>query len=280
MTPITALHHQAETRPESTAFIMGGDVWSYARFAAEVDRLARGLSRAACDAGDRVALHLWNGPEIAIAYHACFRIGAIAAPLNTRLKSAELDSLLRRLRPALYIGQANLYAKVAGTDPMNSSGQCTFPRRWRRHRSSRAALDQALHRHYRRILARPGGYECARLAADDLRHHGRARNSLPIPCKPSERSREDIRHLGPREWSYRRLRRAHGSCQRGVLLARRDPAWRAADPDSAIRSRCRARCDRQAPLHLHARAALHVRAALFEAQTRPARGRSIRCGFA
>jgi acyl-CoA synthetase (AMP-forming)/AMP-acid ligase II len=64
-------------------------------------------------------LHLWNGPELAIAYHACFRIGAIAAPLNTRLKSAELDPLLRRLRPALYIGQANLYAKVAGTDPMN-----------------------------------------------------------------------------------------------------------------------------------------------------------------
>ena len=29
MTPITALHRQAETRPESTAFIMGGDVWSY-----------------------------------------------------------------------------------------------------------------------------------------------------------------------------------------------------------------------------------------------------------
>ena len=119
MTPITALQHQAETHPESTAFIMDGDVWSYARFATEVDRLARGLVGRGLRPGDRVALHLWNGPEIAIAYHACFRIGAIAAPLNTRLKSAELDSLLRRLRPALYIGQANLYAKVAGTDPMN-----------------------------------------------------------------------------------------------------------------------------------------------------------------
>jgi long-chain acyl-CoA synthetase len=119
MTPITALRHQAETRPESTAFVMGDDVWSYARFAAEVDRLARGLVARGLRRGDRVALHLWNGPELAVAYHACFRIGAIAAPLNTRLKSAELDPLLRRLRPALYIGQANLYAKVAGTDPMN-----------------------------------------------------------------------------------------------------------------------------------------------------------------
>ena len=98
---------------------MGRDIWSYARFAAEVDRLARGLVARGLRRGDRVALHLWNGPELAVAYHACFRIGAIAAPLNTRLKSAELDPLLRRLRPALYIGQANLYAKVAGTDPMN-----------------------------------------------------------------------------------------------------------------------------------------------------------------
>ena len=119
MTPITALRHHAETRPESTAFVMGKDVWSYARFAVEVDRLARGLIARGLRRGDRVALHLFNGPELAVAYHACFRIGAIAAPLNTRLKSAELDQLLRRLRPALYIGQANLYAKVAGVDPMN-----------------------------------------------------------------------------------------------------------------------------------------------------------------
>jgi hypothetical protein len=98
---------------------MGKDVWSYARFAVEVDRLARGLIARGLRRGDRVALHLFNGPELAVAYHACFRIGAIAAPLNTRLKSAELDPLLRRLRPALYIGQANLYAKVAGVDPMN-----------------------------------------------------------------------------------------------------------------------------------------------------------------
>ena len=119
MTPITALRHHAETRPESTAFVMGKDVWSYARFAVEVDRLARGLVARGLRRGDRVALHLFNGPELAVAYHACFRIGAIAAPLNTRLKSAELDPLLRRLRPALYIGQANLYAKVAGADPMN-----------------------------------------------------------------------------------------------------------------------------------------------------------------
>jgi len=57
-----------------------------------------------------------NVPEFAVALCACFQIGAIAAPLNTRLKSAELRPLLQRLLPALYIGQADLYPQIAATD--------------------------------------------------------------------------------------------------------------------------------------------------------------------
>jgi acyl-CoA synthetase (AMP-forming)/AMP-acid ligase II len=66
--------------------------------------------------GSRVALHMANVPELAVAFCACFQIGAIAAPLNIRLKSAELRPLLQRLLPALYIGQADLYRHVAATD--------------------------------------------------------------------------------------------------------------------------------------------------------------------
>jgi long-chain acyl-CoA synthetase len=66
--------------------------------------------------GDRVALHMANLPELVVAYHACFRVGAIAAPLNIRFKTAELGPLLQRLRPALYIGQADLYSQVASID--------------------------------------------------------------------------------------------------------------------------------------------------------------------
>jgi acyl-CoA synthetase (AMP-forming)/AMP-acid ligase II len=57
-----------------------------------------------------------NLPELIVAYYACFRTGAIAAPLNNRFKTAELEQVLRRLQPALYIGQAHLYAAVAPLD--------------------------------------------------------------------------------------------------------------------------------------------------------------------
>ena len=39
--------------------------------------------------GDRVAFLLRNGPEIVLCYYACFKIGAIAVPLNVRF-DAEL----------------------------------------------------------------------------------------------------------------------------------------------------------------------------------------------
>jgi len=49
-----------------------------------------------------------NRPEMVVALYACFRIGAIAVPMNVRLKAAELTPLLQRLRPALYIGHDDL----------------------------------------------------------------------------------------------------------------------------------------------------------------------------
>jgi acyl-CoA synthetase (AMP-forming)/AMP-acid ligase II len=59
---------------------------------------------------------MMNCPEILVGYHACYRLGAIAAPLRTAFKFAELAPLLQRLRPALYVGQAALYQNVAPID--------------------------------------------------------------------------------------------------------------------------------------------------------------------
>jgi acyl-CoA synthetase (AMP-forming)/AMP-acid ligase II len=116
MTATSVLYELTKTRPKHVAFIKENETWTYERLAAEVDRLARGLVRRGLRKGDRVALHMANLPELIIAYHACFWAGLIAAPLNIRLKTAELRPLLERLRPSLYIGQATLYEKVASID--------------------------------------------------------------------------------------------------------------------------------------------------------------------
>src|ERR1700743_2391191 len=109
MTPTHTLFRQADNRPAGVAFVSRGEVWTYRRLADEVECLAQALNARGLQRGDRIALHMANLPELVVAYYACFRIGAIAAPLNNRFKTAELRPLLRRLQPALYLGQAELY---------------------------------------------------------------------------------------------------------------------------------------------------------------------------
>lgn len=114
--PIDVLTQRAQSRPESTAFVFEDEVWTYRRLAVESTRVAHGLAAMGVRAGDRVALHMMNRPEMIVAYYACFRLGAIAAPLRTAFRFAELAPLLQRLQPALYIGESALYPNVAAVD--------------------------------------------------------------------------------------------------------------------------------------------------------------------
>ena len=116
MTPMGALIHQAQVRSTSAAFVFHEEIWTYERLAAEAERLARGMAARGVGEGDRVALHMMNRPELIVAYYACFQLGAIAAPLRTAFKFAELAPILRRLKPTLYIGDADLYDNVAAVD--------------------------------------------------------------------------------------------------------------------------------------------------------------------
>src|ERR1700675_4821115 len=116
VTPAGALMHQVQTRPKSAAFVFHEEVWTYERLSVEAQRLARGLALRGVGPGDRVAIHMVNRPEMIVAYYACFQLGAIAAPLRTAFKFAELAPLLQRLQPPLYIGEPGLHDNVAPVD--------------------------------------------------------------------------------------------------------------------------------------------------------------------
>ncbi|MBO0755656.1 MAG: AMP-binding protein [Bradyrhizobiaceae bacterium] len=57
---------------------------------------AAGLRKAGIDPGARVALWLPNGADYLAAIFACARLGALAVHVNTRFRTAEVASLLRR----------------------------------------------------------------------------------------------------------------------------------------------------------------------------------------
>ena len=67
-----------------------GRRFTYAEFDAAVNRTAWLLATQGIRKGDAVSLLMPNGPEYIIAYFACFKLGALAGPVNSLLKSEEI----------------------------------------------------------------------------------------------------------------------------------------------------------------------------------------------
>lgn len=110
---VDALRRVAETTPDRPAVIVGNRVVTYR----ELDRLSSAAAAHLADdgvcPGECVALHLTNGIELVVAYLACFKSGAIALPINTRFKTAEIDYVLRHARAAAYVGQSALAREIS-----------------------------------------------------------------------------------------------------------------------------------------------------------------------
>jgi len=87
-----------------------GRRWTYAELGEEVERLAAGLAAAGVGRGDVVLFQLYNGPEFALLYLACHRLGAIGCPVNFRLASGETAHVLDDSRPRVYVHDAALSA--------------------------------------------------------------------------------------------------------------------------------------------------------------------------
>lgn len=68
--------------------------FSYAEFNDAVNRVASTLQSLEISKGDVVSLLLPNGAEYIIAYFACWKLGAIAGPVNSLLKAQEMSFVL------------------------------------------------------------------------------------------------------------------------------------------------------------------------------------------
>lgn len=65
--------------------------WTYAQFDRDVNRTANLLLANGVKKGDTVSLLMPNSAEYVIAYFACFKLGAVAGPINSLLKPAEVQ---------------------------------------------------------------------------------------------------------------------------------------------------------------------------------------------
>src|SRR5205814_9837849 len=77
---------------------------SFARLAAVVDDLAAGLAAHGVSPGDRVALLVPPGADLAAALYACWRVGAVVVVADAGLGRRSLTTALRSAAPRYLVG--------------------------------------------------------------------------------------------------------------------------------------------------------------------------------
>ena len=77
--------------------------WTYAKFNKSVNRAANMLRENGIGRGDVVSLLLPNSAEYIVAYFACWKIGAIANPVNSLLKAEEIEFVVGNSEAKLLI---------------------------------------------------------------------------------------------------------------------------------------------------------------------------------
>jgi long-chain acyl-CoA synthetase len=117
MSVIAAIASSVQRNPAKVAIACNRQSWTYAEFNRLTDNIGRNILAAGGEPGDRVALHLQNGPELAMGYIGCLKAGCILVPINTRLKGREIDYMLRHSGSAFYVGQPDLYDEIVDTCP-------------------------------------------------------------------------------------------------------------------------------------------------------------------
>jgi long-chain acyl-CoA synthetase len=76
--------------PERIALVCGGEEISYAELDDRSRRFAGWLEASGVRPGDRVAVHLGNGPEFVVAFLGILAAGAVHVPVNPMLLAAEI----------------------------------------------------------------------------------------------------------------------------------------------------------------------------------------------
>ncbi|HHD73203.1 MAG TPA: long-chain fatty acid--CoA ligase, partial [Epsilonproteobacteria bacterium] len=106
-------------RGRKVALFVGKEKIRYRDLLERVDRFAGFLQSRGVKEGDKVALFLRNSPEFIITLFALSKLGAIAVPINTFLKSEELQYILEDSGAILLVASTS-YEKVVQDTEIDS----------------------------------------------------------------------------------------------------------------------------------------------------------------
>jgi long-chain acyl-CoA synthetase len=99
---------------EAPAVLHGERARSFRELRQRVDALAGGLAGLGIVKGDRICILAQNDPAYLELYGACARQGIVAYPVNWRLTAAEVERVVDRAAPKMFVADATTLAVVAG----------------------------------------------------------------------------------------------------------------------------------------------------------------------
>lgn len=119
------LKNASEQFPDHIAAIHENKDYRYRELLQLTDRLAVSLENLGLQQGNKLAIFLYNCPEIIVCYFACFKLGITVVPINNRLKNDEAHYILAHSQPAVLISQKCLFAKITeGLHALRNLNHC------------------------------------------------------------------------------------------------------------------------------------------------------------
>ncbi len=116
------LDRAVERFPEREAVVDAGERLTWRELQGRARRLAATLARRhGIKPGDRIALLLMNGSPFCVGVLACAQLGAVAVTLNTKLKSLELEFMLRNSGARVLLGNPEWWPQI---DPIRDRLPC------------------------------------------------------------------------------------------------------------------------------------------------------------
>jgi fatty-acyl-CoA synthase len=112
LTPLSFLRRSADVYPDKVAIVHGAERTTYAQFAEQAQRLARGLRASGVAPGDRVACLLPNVPAMLVAHFGVPLAGAVLVAVNTRLSGEEVRYILDHSGASVLVVDSALRATV------------------------------------------------------------------------------------------------------------------------------------------------------------------------
>jgi fatty-acyl-CoA synthase len=106
------LSQTARRLPDGTAVVHGATRWTWRELDRRVDALAAEFTRRGVGKGDVVMLDSPNHPEFVQAMFATWRIGAVLAPVNSRLHDDDVAVIAGVCRPSVMVGHASTTSHV------------------------------------------------------------------------------------------------------------------------------------------------------------------------